>query len=308
MSDNKIVNFSDKNKNVLTSSIEAINSVAPELLGEDGVTAIASLMSLPDKEFEILSSQLLFNLEKDLNNAEDRIILVQALNASGYKVEDLVNAFDEICKQIDEQMTTLSNPKKDFLKRMMGMLCNAISETEGIAKKIIQVPIQLCCDDAKLPQYANETDAGLDVYALEDITIHPGETKLIKTGLKVAIPVGYEIQVRPKSGRALKTKMRVANSPGTIDSGYRDEIGVIIDNIEPPIKNITYETILKNDGTVDHLEVTSIDYGADMFIGKGEKFAQLVLSEVPKIAWLEVDNIENVEGNRGGGFGSSGLK
>lgn len=91
------------------------------------------------------------------------------------------------------------------------------------------------------------------------------------------------------------------------DSGYRDEVGVIIDNIEPPIKDITYEPIFKEDGTIDYLKVTSIEYGSDMFIGKGEKFAQLVLNEVPKVAWLQVDNIENVEGNRGGGFGSSSI-
>lgn len=81
----------------------------------------------------------------------------------------------------------------------------------GIAKKFVRIPIEYCHPEAKMPAYANPTDAGMDVYALEDITIAPGETKIIPTGIKVAIPAGYEIQVRGKSGRCVKTKLRVAN-------------------------------------------------------------------------------------------------
>lgn len=90
------------------------------------------------------------------------------------------------------------------------------------------------------------------------------------------------------------------------DSGYRDEIGVIIDNIEPPIKDITYDTELV-DGK-PKITITSILHGSDFHIGKGEKFAQLVLCEVPKASFYEVSDIEKIEGNRGGGFGSTGLK
>ena len=143
----------------------------------------------------------------------------------------------------------------------------------------------------------------MDVYALEDITVNPGETVLVKTGLKVAIPVGYELQVRPKSGRALKTKLRVANTPGTIDSGYRDEIGVIIENIEHPIQDIEYE--FDEHGTPI---IKSILHGKSYTINKGDKFAQLVLNEVPHVAFYKVDNINEIKGDRGGGFGSTGLK
>jgi dUTPase len=84
------------------------------------------------------------------------------------------------------------------------------------------------------------------------------------------------------------------------DSGYRDEIKVIIENVEPPIRDITID----DDG-----KVTSILYGSDYFIGKGEKFCQLVLSEVPKIAFYRVESIKDIDDiDRGGGFGSSGLK
>ena len=96
------------------------------------------------------------------------------------------------------------------------MIIKGLNEAEGVARRIIPVPIEKCHEDAKIPVYVHKGDAGMDIYAVEDITLAPGETKIIPTGLKVAIPRGYEIQVRPKSGRALKTKMRVANTPGTI--------------------------------------------------------------------------------------------
>lgn len=301
-------NLENKEVNPIDSAIHALAEVDPGLFGEGGIESIAAMLSLPEEQFQVLRPIVEQELEKSLNNVGDKLILTQALNANGSKAEDLVEAFELIAEQIDTQMgAEMSKQKRDFLKHLMANICNAISDTEGIAKKIVRIPIELCHPDAKIPTYANATDAGMDVYALEDITIHPGETKLVKTGLKVAIPVGYEIQVRPKSGRALKTKMRVANSPGTIDSGYRDEIGIIIDNIEPPIKDITYTSDLVDGKPV--YTITSILHGNDMFITKGEKFAQLVLSEKPKAAFYQVDSVSKIENDgRNGGFGSTGLK
>lgn len=208
---------STERKNPLEASFSALAEVAPELTGKEGVEAIASILALPEDQFEVLCPILEIELEKSLNNTMDKLLLVQALNAQGYKSEELKEAFEVIAEQIDTQMAAdLSQKKRDFLKHLMASICNAISDTEGISKKIVQIPIELCHPDAKIPTYAHLTDAGMDVYAVEDVTIHPGETVLVKTGLKVAIPVGYELQVRPKSGRALKTKMRIANTPGTI--------------------------------------------------------------------------------------------
>lgn len=267
--------------------------------------SIINLLSMPEDQFAFLAPGIMQSFKQSLNNPNDKIALVQAINAHGMKVEDVTGLFGEIEKSIDD--TALSTQKRDFLKEMMLSIINAINDTEGISKRMVATPIELCHPDAKIPQYAHVSDSGMDVYALEDITIHPGETKLVHTGIKVALPVGYEIQVRPKSGRALKTKMRVANSPGTIDQGYRDEICVIIDNIEPPIKDITTVPHFKEDGSVSHFDVTSIVYGSDMHIGKGEKFAQLVLMEVPKVAFYRVDSVMNIGEDRGGGFGSTGL-
>jgi dUTP pyrophosphatase len=122
-------------------------------------------------------------------------------------------------------------------------------------------------EEAKVPTYARAGDAGLDVYAIEEMDIKPGETIIAKTGIKVVVPRGYELQVRPKSGRSAKSKLRVANAPGTIDSGYRDEIGIILENIEPAIVDITYDFV---DGKP---VINSILHGTTIHIGKGEKIA-----------------------------------
>jgi dUTP pyrophosphatase len=257
-----------------------------------------ALLSMPDDQFDMMAPGVLEAYSRSVNNPNDRIMLVQALNATGYSADDLTDSIVEITETIDK--LELPVAKKDFLKQLIGTLTNAVNETEGISKRYISVPIELCNEKAVIPQYAHVSDSGVDVYALEDITVHPGETVLVPTGIKVALPPGYELQVRPKSGRALKTKLRVANTPGTIDSGYRDEIKVIIENVEPPIKDLTID---------DEGRVTSVLYGSDFFIGKGEKFCQLVLSEVPKIAFYRVENIAEVDDiDRGGGFGSTGLK
>lgn len=265
---------------------------------------LGALLALPDEQFMLLSGAILLQLEKSLNDVNDRILMVQGMNAAGVKAEDIAVSYLQISQQIDEQLSNiLSRPKRDFLKRMLGMIANAINETEGMSKRTIQIPIEICHENVKIPAYARIGDAGMDIFALEDIEVKPGETKLIPTGIKVAIPIGYELQVRPKSGRALKTKLRVANTPGTIDSGYRDEIGVIIENIESPIKDITYE--FDSEGRPI---ITSIEHGRPFYIGKGEKFAQLILSEVPTASFYQVDSVDNIGENRGGGFGSTGVK
>lgn len=291
----------EEQKNLFEEIAKEIEQVNPAL---GGFEELGAVLALPDDQFAILSPIFLDELEKSFNNISDKLILVQTLNAAGVKVEDVQESYLSIAKEIDGQLgASISRPKRDFLKKMMAITYNAIADTEGIAKKVIQIPIELCHPDAKIPTYANLGDAGLDIYATEDITVHPGETKLVMTGLKMAIPYGYEMQVRPKSGRALKTKFRIANTPGCIDSGFRGEVGVIIDNIEPPIKDIEYE--FDENGEI---HIKSILHGSDFTIGKGEKFAQLVLNEVPKVSFYQVETISDIGVDRGGGFGSSGVK
>ena len=296
---------------ITKNQLHELTTTMKNVIGDDTQTndlmdSIIRLLSVPEDQFEILAPGIMQSYQQSLNNPNDKIALVQALNATGGKAEDVTEAFLTLSDEVDK--TSLSKPKRDFLKEMLASIVNSINDTEGIAKRNVPVAIELCHPDAKIPQYAHISDSGMDVYALNDITVHPGETVLVPTGIKVALPVGFELQVRPKSGRALKTKLRVANTPGTIDQAYRDEIKVIIENIEPPIRDITANTILKENGTVDHMEITSIEYGRDFTIGKGEKFCQLVLCEVPKVAFYRVDNVQEIGDNRNGGFGSTGLK
>ncbi|HHY06731.1 MAG: dUTP diphosphatase [Clostridiales bacterium] len=148
------------------------------------------------------------------------------------------------------------------------------------ARETIEIYFELCHPEAKMPCYARQGDAGMDVYAVENTLIKPGQTVVVRTGWKVALPCGYELQIRPRSGLSLQTPLRVANSPGTIDAGYRDEVGIILQN-------------------------TSLEKGYE--IKKGERVAQLVLQKVPQIKWVLVENVQAIGIDRGGGFGSTGL-
>ena len=288
----------EERKNILAATMEEIKNINPEI---GGFEEIATLLALPDEHFAILAPLFLHELEKSFNNVNDQLAMVQAMNAAGIKAEDAEKEYLTLCEQIDEQMSDqISAQKRDFLKGIMGLSYNAVSAADGIAKRHILISIEYCRPDAKMPAYAHLTDAGMDIYLTEDVTIHPGETKLIPTGIKVAIPLGYELQVRPKSGRSLNSKLRIANTPGTIDAGYRDEICIIADNIDQVIKG----------GELDEAgRLTGILWGSDITLGKGEKIAQLVLNEVPKAVFYEVESVSAIENDgRNGGFGSTGNK
>lgn len=273
-------------------------------LGEEdelGLNAIVALFQLPDEQFDILAPAIMTELEHSLKNDNDKIQLANVFKAMNIDTADMATTYSLLRDTIFNELgDSLSENKKNFLEQMLMTVLNIANDTqEAQDEDIVLVPIEKYDERAKIPVYAHVTDSGADLYALEDITIQPGETILVKTGLKVAIPRGYELQVRPKSGVSLKTKLRVANTPGTIDAGYRDEIGVIIDNIEPPIK-----ALYKNEEGY----IVNFDVGKSYTIGAGQKFAQLVLMKVSKANFQEVKNVLSYEGDRGGGFGSTGLK
>ena len=298
----EIFDFSTQEK-ITKEDIHQLSSLMGELSGKDDtLEAIGGLLNLPEDKFALLAPGILDSYLRGLNNANTRLLLAQAINANGATVADMVQNFAQLGQKIDT-LESFSAQKKDFLKQLANGLANCISETQGVAKKYIQIPYEKCREGARMPEYAHIDDSGMDLYALEDYTIHPGETKLIPTGLKFAIPNGYELQIRPKSGRCLKTKLRVANTPATIDAGFRGEVCVIVENVEAPIQDITYE--FDNDG---HPVITSILHGADHYIHKGEKFAQLVLAEVPKANFYLVDKVMEDTERADGGFGSTGLK
>ena len=143
----------------------------------------------------------------------------------------------------------------------------------------LQISITRTHKDAKIPSYAHPSDAGVDLFSTEELTLAPGERKLVPTGIKIAIPEGFEAHVRPKSGLALKHGISLVNTPGTIDSGYRGEIGVI-----------------------------AINLGQEPYhIEKCSKIAQMVFNKVEQADFVEVDELD--ETPRGeGAFGSTGIK
>ena len=281
----------------LTASLKEV--VGEDELTSEAVDTLIRLLALPDEQFSILAPGVMSSFQQTINNPNDKIALIQSLNANGVKAEDLISEFMSIVEEIDN--TTLPVVKRDFLKEVMGTIINAVNDTEGIAKRYVPVAIELCHENAKIPQYSSIHDAGADVYAIEDVVIHPGETKIIPTGFKLALPPGFAILVHPRSGLSARTKMRIANSIGLCDAGYRDEYKIIVENIEPAIKDISYS--FNEDGTV---KIESILHGSDIHISKGERIAQLRLVEVPKIAFYTIENVSEIEGDRGGGLGHSG--
>ena len=132
--------------------------------------------------------------------------------------------------------------------------------------------------EATLPAYAHDGDAGMDVRSVEELEILPGARALVHTGLVMMLPPGWEAQVRPRSGLALKHGVTVLNTPGTIDAGYRGEVGVILAN-----------------------------FGSEPFrVAKGDKVAQIVVAPVVRAGIVEAAEVDDTE--RGaGGFGSTGV-
>lgn len=134
--------------------------------------------------------------------------------------------------------------------------------------------------DLPLPEYATAQSAGVDLMAAidKDMVLKPLERALVATGIAIALPAGYEAQVRPRSGLALKNGISIVNSPGTIDADYRGEIKVILINL-----------------------------GSEPFtVTRGARIAQMVIAPVTHVAWQQVELLEETE-RAGGGFGSTGL-
>ena len=134
------------------------------------------------------------------------------------------------------------------------------------------------CPDAVLPAYAHPGDAGMDIRSVDDLEIAPGARALVHTGLVMALPPGWEAQVRPRSGLALKHGVTVLNTPGTIDAGYRGEVGVILANFGD----------------------------APFAVTKGDRIAQVVIAPVTTAAIEETDVVDDTD-RGGGGFGSTGV-
>ena len=142
----------------------------------------------------------------------------------------------------------------------------------------MEVRVKKAHIDAIIPQDQNDGDSGFDLHCINDVTLFPGETSLVDTGLIFEIPRGYEIQIRPRSGLSLKTALRINNAPGTIDFGYRSQVGLICSNV-----------------------------GSDILtFNKHSRLAQGVLCPVVKAQFKVVDELTST--SRGtNGLGSTGI-
>ena len=157
------------------------------------------------------------------------------------------------------------------------MTCSCRRSTPGANEVLLK--IKKLHHDAVIPAYKSEGAAGFDLHAVENVEAPSGKTVLVKTGLAVEVPPGYELQIRPRSGVSLKTGIMVKNSPGTIDSDYRGEVCIIIYN---------------NGERFGH------------YINKGDRIAQAVLKRVERAAIQEVEELSTTV--RGaGGLGSTGV-
>ncbi|MEJ6019577.1 dUTP diphosphatase [Corynebacterium sp. H113] len=148
------------------------------------------------------------------------------------------------------------------------------------AQKYDSVLVKRLTPDAVIPRRAHSDDAGVDLSSIEDVTLAPGERRLVGTGIAIALPTGTVGLVHPRSGLAFKQGLSIVNAPGTVDAGYRGEIKVCLINLDP---------------------------AEPIIIGKGDRIAQLVVQKVELCDFIEADSLDETE--RGaGGHGSTGIK
>ena len=194
-------------------------------------------------------------------------------------------AWDQIQKQFEQiKLEAGIEPEEDYIKdleEMFGMSLEEMNRETEISFKSKNLGVELIHSDAVFPSYAYPSDSGFDLYSVSEIRIQPFGRALVPTGIKLSIPEGYEIQVRPKSGLALNQGLTVLNTPGTVDSGYNGEIKVIVFNTNNEI----------------------------VTVAKGMKIAQAVLCPVMSGTFVTLTPIDKIEDKDRGdnGFGSTGI-
>ena len=266
----------------------------------DTSVIFASLLQIPDRDFEVLRPLLQEEIIKAFEEPQTQMMLTQMMAQNGINANQILEYTDELTDMLlDGIEIELSDQKKDFIQSIFTAFANSISTSTINPAHIVEIPIEVCRENVKLPTYATNGSAAMDLYAPEEYNLAPGECVVVPLGCKVAIPHGYALLIQPRSGLSRRTKLRLPNSPGLIDEDYHEEVGVIIENIDPPIKEIG--TLITDEGPQD-----GSLYGSTLTIGKGERFAQMRLVEVPRIRWREVKSLGTFDNDHGKGFGSTG--
>lgn len=235
-----------------------------------GMEEFVDLIKTPDSVFNLMYPSIRQELVNVVHDPQTETMI---------KAAQLTPEYQEIANEIPKIITDLrsltdANPNKvELLTMILDIFSGEFSDAEVFVEFLHKD------EKSKLPAYAHLTDAGADVFVNNELIVAPGEFGVIvPTGMKMAIPVGWQLSVRPRSGLSHKTLIRVSNAPGTIDAGYRDEVGIIIDNFDD----------------------------APFGIEKGDRLAQLVLERVYKAKFTEISSVANIGEDRGGGYGSSG--
>jgi dUTP pyrophosphatase len=209
-------------------------------------------------------------VEEEALNAEEREQFENLLNIMG-----TLGGYDPETFELEKEAILNSGIS---LKDFASILGENFNDKIG-PREIADIKIQKLTETAIVPKYAHETDACADLYADETINIQPGQTVLISTGIAMAIPEGYVVHVYPRSSIGAKTPLRLSNSVGVIDSGYRDELKIIYTNT-----------------------------GNEIFtVNKGERIAQMSLDHSPMARFELVDDVKEYGEDRMGGIGSTGV-
>ena len=240
---------------------------------EKAANGLLYIFEMPDEMFKIIYPQMKEEFLKTAKNGEFEKEVFQK-GVSEKEKQEAIEGFKLLRKEFEEE--GLIQEKLEFLDIIIESM-ESIVNSVGY-RDTVTVAVEFCHPNTKEPTYANPDDAGCDVYAVETSHLAPGATMIVRTGLKVAVPAGWMLSVRPRSGMSAKTGIRVANAPGTIDTGYRDEVGIILHNTGNEIYTIN----------------------------AGDRIAQFVIEPAPMIKFKKVDSVEEIGQNRGGGFGHSG--
>lgn len=244
---------------------------------------IFKIIEMPDDKItEESVEQVLEALISSFEEGKEKMLEEASLNIRrdpvGAKqgLEELRTAADDLF----EELADISENKRKLIRGIMNTLITLMEEAfERVEENYNTIVHFELVRDTQIPTYAHNTDAGADVYAPEDFVV-PAHSFGVKVpvGFKMAMASGWEMQVRPRSGMSMKTQLRIANTPGTIDADYRDEVAILFDNFsdEP------------------------------YYIKAGDRIAQFVISPVYRFKGLVTESVANIGNNRGGGFGSSG--
>lgn len=249
----------------------------------EGAEFLTQLLNTDDQELEDNYDSLIALFDMQLEVPELIASKVNYCRANNLTEDDLMEENRIALETIAADIQGYSPIKQKILTYIFGatIKINKSIIAQGLFLKA-KLRIERLDPNVKMPEYAHDLgDSGLDIYLPEDVIIDGRSNTIVHTGLRVVVPLGYELQIRPRSGNSLKSEylnLFIANSPGTIDANYRNEVGVLLRNLgDNPIAII-----------------------------KGSRIAQMVMAPVVRAEIIEVESVDVFPTDRSNGFGSTG--